>query len=415
MPPAEQRAESAANPDFLDSFAAVSEAVESGAGLPEVTRAVARALGASVAVVDSSASVLAVACASPEDERVVLSQGEVLELRVADTSVGQLRYRARGEEPPASMLRLVGTMIAQEVERSLAPSRASVAAASALLSDLLGRRATDRDVIVDRGRELGIDLSNGGSVIVIRAFPLQPTEGDWRARVLTLVERGARALARDSLAGTVELSSAGTQDVELVILVPGVDAELARRVAESVHRELDMSLSGFLVAVARSRPTADPADIYRAGSEGFLAANVAVAQGSSELAFEETGAYRLLLPAMVEDPEELRRFHDETVAPLLIYDEQYETELVKTLETFLDADGNVAQTAQRLFTHRHTVRYRLERVRELTGLDVSSTDGRERLGLGLKSMRVLGILAPHGPATEHGAEGGRVPRGEKDR
>jgi sugar diacid utilization regulator len=415
MPGAEQRSESAANSDFLDSFAAVSEAVESGAGLPEVTRAVSRALNASVAVIDSSASVLAVACASPEDERAVLSNGEVLELRVADSSVGQLRYRARGEEPPSALLRLVGTMIAQEVERSLAPSRASVAAASGLLADLLGRRTTDRDAIVARGGEMGVDLANGGSVIVIRTFPLQPTEGDWRARVLSLVERGARALARDSLAGTVELSSAGTQEVELVILVPGVDAELARKVAESVHRELEMNLPGFHSAVARSRPTADPADIYRAGSEAFLAANVAVAQGTTELAFEETGAYRLLLPAMVEDPGELRRFHDETVAPLLTYDEQYETELVKTLESFLDADGNVAQTAQRLFTHRHTVRYRLERVRELTGLDVSSTDGRERLGLGLKSMRVLGILAPHGPATEHGAEGGRVPRGEKDR
>jgi hypothetical protein len=54
-------------------------------------------------------------------------------------------------------------------------------------------------------------------------------------------------------------------------------------------------------------------------------------------------------------------------------------------------------------------------VRELTGLDVSSTDGRERLGLGLKAMRVLGILPPHGPATERGAEGGRVPHHEKDR
>ena len=128
---------------------------------------------------------------------------------------------------------------------------------------------------------------------------------------------------------------------------------------------------------------------------------MAEAQGSSELSFEETGAYRLLLPAMVEDPEELQGFYDETVAPLLIYDEQYETELVQTLETFLDADGNVAQTAERLFTHRHTIRYRLERVRELTGLDVSSTDGRERLGLGLKAMRVLGILAPQ--RTRHGA------------
>ena len=77
---------------------------------------------------------------------------------------------------------------------------------------------------------------------------------------------------------------------------------------------------------------------------------------------------------------------------------------------FLEADGNVAGTAQRLFTHRHTIYYRLERVRELCGLDVSSSDGREKLSLGLKAMRVLGIHSAAGPATEAGAEGGRVPR-----
>ena len=88
---------------------------------------------------------------------------------------------------------------------------------------------------------------------------------------------------------------------------------------------------------------------------------------------------------------------------------------MKTLESFLDEDGSVARTAQRLFTHRHAIRYRLERVRELTGLDVSSTDGRERLGLGLKAMRVLGIMPARGPATEPGAEAGRVPVDEPDR
>ena len=111
---------------------------------------------------------------------------------------------------------------------------------------------------------------------------------------------------------------------------------------------------------------------------------------------------------MSEDPAELQGFFDETVAPLVAYDEQYETELVRTLESFLDADGNVAGTAERLFTHRHTIRYRLERVKELSGLDVSSTDGRERLSLGLKAMRVLGIVPPGGPASERGAE--RRPR-----
>ena len=128
------------------------------------------------------------------------------------------------------------------------------------------------------------------------------------------------------------------------------------------------------------------------------------------LAFEETGAYRLLLSAMSEDPAELQRFYAETVEPLVAYDEQYETDLVQTVEAFLDADGNVAGTAQRLFTHRHTIRYRLERVKELSGLDVGSTDGREKLSLGLKAMRVLGIAHRGGPATEAGAGGGRVPR-----
>ncbi len=118
---------------------------------------------------------------------------------------------------------------------------------------------------------------------------------------------------------------------------------------------------------------------------------------------------------MSEDPGELHRFYDETIAPLVAYDEQYETDLVATLETFLDCDGNVANTAGRLFTHRHTIRYRLVRVHELTGHDVASTDGRERLGLGLKAMRVLGIAAPGGPARERGAGGGRVPREPKDR
>ena len=128
------------------------------------------------------------------------------------------------------------------------------------------------------------------------------------------------------------------------------------------------------------------------------------------LAFEQTGAYRLLLSAMSEDPGELQRFYAETVEPLVAYDDQYEAQLLRTVEAFLDNDGNVAGTAQKLHTHRHTIRYRLERVRDLSGLDVGSTDGREKLSLGLKAMRVLGVAAPAGPATEPGTAAGRVPR-----
>jgi sugar diacid utilization regulator len=415
---------------FLEALDEVSEAVESGAGLPAVGRAAGRALEASVIVLDAGSSVLAVACESSEDERAVMAGergAERVDLRVADVSVGQLRLRPHGAPPPAALLRLVANLLALEVDRAKAPERATEAAVGDFLEDLLARRITDRENIVARAGELGSDLSRGAGVVVVRARPHQPEEGDWRARVLTIAERGARAVERASLAALAQTrwtrhGSGPNDDAgphaerELVIVTPSVDGAAQRRVAAAILRELEAALPEFTLVVARSRHAGDPTDLHRAGAEALLAANVAEARGLTELSFEETGAYRLLLPAMSEDPTELEGFYEETVAPLVAYDEQYETELVRTLETFLDADGNVAGAAERLFTHRHTVRYRLERVKELTdGLDVSSTDGRERLSLGLKAMRVLGIVPPGGPAQEKGAEAGRVPRERKDR
>jgi sugar diacid utilization regulator len=407
----------------LDALAAITDAVEAGDGLPEVVRAAARALDASLVLIDRSSAVLAVAARSSADERALMSDAPGVgthELRVGDAVVGRLRLRGRSGEPAPALLRLVTTLIASEVERLRAPERASEAAQEAFLRAVLHREVTDRGDIVARAAELGVAVEEGAAVVVVRAHHYAPTEDDWRARVLAAAERAARAAAPGSIAAVddVPADTAG----QVLVLAPAAGTAEARRTAEAVARELQAALHGFSFSVGYSRVAHDPVDLYRAGNEALLAANVAEAQPAGEepdgpevLAFEATGAYRLLLPAMSEDPGELQRFYAETVEPLVAYDEQYETDLVQTLETFLECDGNVANTASRLYTHRHTIRYRLERVRDLSGLDVSSTDGREKLGLGLKAMRVLGIAAPRGPASERGASGGRVPRGGRER
>ena len=396
----------------LAALDAITEAVESGAGLPEVVRAAARALEASVAVTDAWGATLAVAARSPAEERTLLSKGDGVKsspLRVADTIVGTLHMRAK-TEPSASMQRLLLTMIASEVERVRAPERVSETAAADFLRALLRHELIEREQIVTRARELSLAIEEGASMIVARAHPQAPTDEGWRGRVRAVAERGARAVSNRSIAALSERDA--TPAAEVLLLIPGGDEASAARAAETVLREMEAGLSGYTFALGRSRVAEDPSELPRAASEALLAANVAQGSpgGAAGLAFEETGAYRLLLSAMSENPSELQRFYAETVEPLVAYDEQYETDLVRTLETFLEADGNVAGTAQRLFTHRHTIYYRLERVRELSGLDVSSSDGREKLSLGLKSMRVLGIASPGGPASEAGSEGGRVPR-----
>ncbi len=410
--PSKHEAESPANVDRVVLLDALSEAVESGAGLPAVARAAARLLDASVALIDRSSAVLAVAGASSDQEQKLLSGGEgvtKVELRVADSVVGELRYRAKAAPDP-TITRMVATLLALELERARSPEWESEEAAGAFVTAVLRRQVTDRRDIVAQAEELGADLERGAGVVVLRAAPRAAQTGEWRERVLTLAQRALRSLAPGSLAA----GDGGEAAAEISAIVPAEDDERLARAAAGLARELEDGLPGFHLTTGRSRRSADPVDLYRAGNEAHLAVNVGEAEGRPLLAFEDTGAYRLLLPAMSEDPAELERFYAETVQPLVEYDEQYETELVTTVEAYLDNDGNVAATAKQLFTHRHTVRYRLERVRDLCGHDVSSTEGREKLGLGLKAMRVLGIASPRGPAMEPGAKGGKVARATEE-
>src|SRR6266576_7258044 len=99
-----------------DGLEAVAEVVESGDGLPALARAISRALEASVAILDRSSSVLAVACASPEDERAVLEARdgvERLDLVVGGVPAGELRLRGRkGVEPSLALARAMGSIVA---------------------------------------------------------------------------------------------------------------------------------------------------------------------------------------------------------------------------------------------------------------------------------------------------------------
>ena len=201
-------------------------------------------------------------------------------------------------------------------------------------------------------------------MIVARAHPHAPTEDGWRSRVRAVAERGARAVVSRSIAALTEREGGGVAratggttaggtpaargrapgpegwvglgggaaGAEVLLLVPGGEEPVAARAAESVLRELQAGLPGCTFAVGRSRIAEDPSDLPRAASEALLAANVAEGEidpAHPALAFEQTGAYRLLLSTMSDNPGELQRFYAETVEPLVAYDEQYETELVR--------------------------------------------------------------------------------------
>src|ERR1044072_1278360 len=113
MPAASKGSRSPAKQGDPRGLDALAEAIESGAGLPAIARAASKVLDASVALIDRSSAVLAVAGASPDQERKLIAGGDgvtAVELRVADSVVGELRHRGKATPDPA-LARRVSTLI----------------------------------------------------------------------------------------------------------------------------------------------------------------------------------------------------------------------------------------------------------------------------------------------------------------
>ena len=102
--------------------------------------------------------------------------------------------------------------------------------------------------------------------------------------------------------------------------------------------------------------------------------------------YEELGIARLLLGS--GDAPDLQAFVREVTGPLIDYDSRNDGALLRTLRAFFDADCSQRTAAERLFVHHKTLRYRLGRIQQLTGLDLGHHEDRMRADLALRLLQV---------------------------
>src|SRR5439155_16467344 len=111
-------------------------------------------------------------------------------------------------------------------------------------------------------------------------------------------------------------------------------------------------------------------------------------RGDGEVAmFSELGLYRLLLA--LRSSAELESFFAQTLGTLVEYDRKNDGELVKTLDAYFHCLGSPTDAAERLHVHRNTLLYRLHRIQEIGGIDLSDAETRLALHLGLRVREVL--------------------------
>jgi len=381
------------------------DAVLAGDGLERVAELAADAVGGPVAIIVPRLGSAVIAPAGtpaaerlPELRRYVADlvqdrpshapRAVAIEIPIAsgDESVGAVLLLEGATSSPgeaaeylhlaavASLTAVAGVAPRTEIEENLRGS---------FLEDLRSGGGLPPDELVRRGARLGCDLSRGAIALCAELHTDRP-----RHVVATIAEDVPGALAQH-----MESTPGSAQGSRVYALLPALVADdaaeatlaAAARLAARLQRHGTVGLSSFYV---------DPSELVRAVQEAELVLDVLTVSGEPIAEDINQGTYRLLFRVLASHPEEVRSFYEDTVAPVVRYDDQYRTDLVGTLEAYLAANCHMSATATAIHAHRHTVAYRLERVRDLTGLDPMQSEDRERLGLGLKAYRIIAPRLP---------------------
>jgi sugar diacid utilization regulator/putative methionine-R-sulfoxide reductase with GAF domain len=231
-----------------------------------------------------------------------------------------------------------------------------------LLEDLAHANASPGE-LQERAQGLGADLTRPH--LVLQAVPRTgPAERSWD-EVAGLLESSAGRAFPGSLFDRRDAAVRG-------ILHLGTGDE---RAAAARLRELHAGLnSKHPLAIGLSQ-RCEGAGSFRTGfeeAEHAVAAAAVVSPRPGVIGFDDLGAYKYLL--RVSQEGRVRDPRGEALKKLVTYDERHRSQLLYTLEEFLKRRGNIAAAAQTLYVHPNTLRQRLRRIQDLTGLDVANED-----------------------------------------
>ncbi|GII60114.1 hypothetical protein Skr01_01990 [Sphaerisporangium krabiense] len=223
--------------------------------------------------------------------------------------------------------------------------------------------------------DTGVDLAGAVAIVPLRAFSDSGAREDEPRKAREKKEKAAdRPGAEVPVRLTVQL-----QDQS--------------HVHRSVHAVLGLLRDGVAtlqagdrqvrVSVGVSAVLTGPGAVRGGAEEAAHARRLAEARGGGVVTSDEIYTCDLLLATV---PDEVRRsFAQRILDPLFEYDRRHRSELVRTLAEFLDCAGSWNGCAARLHVHVNTVRYRIQRVEELTGRNLSSMADRVDLFLALRA------------------------------
>jgi GAF domain-containing protein len=354
-----------------------------------VTRGARRLLGADACQIwrlDNEADELVMAAADPPDHRESGSRPLVAPLVAGEEQLGILSCTVRGREfteEDAELLRAVANQTAVGLKKAELIERLT---AENIVKDMFEALAAGSvEAAEAKASEARCDLTRPHAFVHVERARGSSNGPPWpelaaraQSRLRRLYRRAFFDARHDNLRALVPLPAAERD---------GLDG--LARACDEIGRELGLEVG--LSTAARGASNArrlmrEAADAARIGRS--------LTSGGGAIFYEQLGAYRYLVHLELDEAPHDR--YGQAVQALVDYDARRGAQLVETLERYLGARCSVAASARALYIHPNTVRQRLERIGQVTGLDLRTADLLS-LELALKVARLHAAAAPPKP------------------
>ncbi|HWO15406.1 MAG TPA: helix-turn-helix domain-containing protein, partial [Solirubrobacterales bacterium] len=195
-----------------------------------------------------------------------------------------------------------------------------------------------------------------------------------------------RALAADACPAVVAPHSVGGREL-LCAVVDAADRDPVDLAADA-RKALIAERGAVRAAASRPAPPEDLRHSFHEARCALEATGFDNGTGPEVASWRDLGAFTLLLS--LSDDEALRLYCDSVLGPIEQGDEDYGGELLRSLEAFIEHNGQWEKAARAVYCHRHTLRYRMRKIEELTGRDLSRAHDRIEFWLALRARELLG-------------------------
>lgn len=293
-----------------------------------------------------------------------------------------------------SILESASTTIALAVLQELSVKEVEIRYRSDFFEDLISSDSRRKKKALDRAHFFNLNHNNY-YVIEVMSFKLKFEDQDNDEYLFEYLQDFTNATVSNieeimnylNLEGIVSTKLNGIQILVGFKDLDCIDGRL-EELNKMIMNSLDDKSKNLEVKIGVGRAYKDLENVNKSFADAIKTIRTGkVITDKDIVTFDELGIFKILCQDFLV--EELEDFYNATLKPLSDYDEKKSTELVKTLEAYFEYNGNLTRMSEQLFTHYNTILYRINRINEITGMDLNNPNDRLNLEIALKIKEII--------------------------